>query len=226
MNRRGGHNRRSLPEGERIGRWTVQAAIQIKAQSSYQLCRCDCGIERFVLVRSLRHGGTQSCGCLSKELAAARKLTHGHARRIHGRSGTKAYRTWNHMMSRCTNPRVNNYADYGGRGIKVCERWQKFENFLEDMGEPPPRASIDRVDNDGNYEPGNCEWRTPREQSSNRRNNILVTHAGTSLILSEWARVTGISYAVLLWRFKRNWPTDRLFSQARKMTRSVNSNGT
>ena len=127
------------------------------------LCRCDCGNYVEVPTGSLQSGNTRSCGCLLS--------THGHTR---CKQRSRTYYSWSSMKQRCANQNTPRYKDYGGRGIRVCNRWLKFENFLEDMGEKPEgyRISIDRIDNDGNYEPNNCKWSTPKEQASNRRNNV------------------------------------------------------
>ncbi len=129
-------------------------------------CLCDCGNKIETAINALRHGSTKSCGCLRREKTSA-QLTSQNT--THGRSGTPEHASWKAAIQRCTNPKDKRYSDYGGRGIKVCERWQKFENFLADMGERPPGTGLDRINNDGNYEPGNCRWATASEQCQNRR---------------------------------------------------------
>lgn len=131
-------------------------------------CICFCGKAVTVLAHSLTKGNTKSCGCWKRE-APNGMTTHGHARG-YKRSGT--LRTYRAMITRCTNSSVLNFKDYGGRGITVCDRWlgpHGFENFLADMGERPEGLSIDRIENDGNYEPWNCRWATQLEQNRNRR---------------------------------------------------------
>ena len=125
-------------------------------------CKCVCGAKARVLGQDLRRGKTRSCGCL-----VGRPVTHGHS--VGGQlSGT--YRSWRSMLTRCRDPKSNRYQYYGGRGISVCDRWKEsFKNFLVDMGERPAGKSLDRLDNDGNYEPSNCRWATPSEQRLNSR---------------------------------------------------------
>jgi len=156
-----------ITPGDRFGRWTVLEGTRFKIYPSktrvlYHECRCDCGAVKFVSIYGLIRGNSQSCGCLHAQRSSE-------ASRTHGLSRTRVYRIWTCIMTRCTNPNAINYERYGGRGITVCERWLKFENFLEDMGKPPDGLSIDRLNNDAGYFKDNCAWKTPSDQAKNRR---------------------------------------------------------
>jgi hypothetical protein len=145
---------------QKFGRLLVLSRASNSLQGDARwLCQCDCGRTSVSKGGSLRIGATRSCGYCAN-------ATHGHAS---NKSRTRTYRAWTSMLSRCRRPGDASYLRYGGRGITVCERWELFENFLEDIGEAPPGLTLDRIDNDGNYEPGNCKWSTWKEQAANRR---------------------------------------------------------
>jgi hypothetical protein len=182
------HLRKDLT-GLRFGRLVALSYIS-NGKNSKWLCACDCGNKKEVLTGALGSGNTKSCGCLSRETASKNNATHGHTK--NGRP-TKAYQSWLNMKRRCLDPKNKRFEAYGGRGIKICDRWLAgFENFLADMGEPPAGFSIDRVDNNGNYTPENCRWACRSDQMKNRRNSVLISYAGKTQNLSEWADETGI----------------------------------
>lgn len=159
--------------------------------ASVWLCRCDCGNTVNVRRASLTGGLTVSCKCLQKE----------HHPKTHGMSNEKVFRTWWGMKARCERESAKAFKHYGGRGIKVCERWQEFANFLEDMGPPPtPAHTIERIDNDGHYSPDNCRWATMDEQRLNTRKTIRITVNGVTKCLAEWSRIYGINYGTLQYR--------------------------
>jgi hypothetical protein len=195
--------------GRKYGRLTVVKRTGKDRQRRYHwLCRCSCGEEKIVRGDSLKSGKTKSCGCLHKEKVAHLLTKHGHATRM---TVSQAYRSWQHIIQRCTNPKHQHYHLYGGRGIMVCERWlNSFENFLVDMGEPPsPTHSIDRIDNNNQYCKSNCQWATKREQSRNRRNNHLETYNGKTQCLASWAEEYNIVYQTLQKRLKLGWSIEK-----------------
>lgn len=197
--------------GQRYGRLTVLGNSEPTTSPSGKrrprmACQCDCGRSLTVLTQSLRSGASQSCGCLQREtVAAARK--HGHAASQQPRSGT--YISWAQMRSRCNNPRVPEYRNYGGRGIKVCARWDSFEAFLQDMGPRPEGMTVERNDVHGDYEPSNCRWATRGEQATNTTRSRRLEVGGRVLTLSQWASETGLSAKCISSRLRRGWAVDR-----------------
>lgn len=163
------------------------------------LCQCDCGKEKIISSTHLITGHTQSCGCLKNE---GNNTKHNHAQ--NGKLST-IYKAWANMIQRCTNPHTKNYHNYGGRGITICKRWMKFENFLTDMGDTSKGYQIDRIDNNGHYHKSNCRWVTPKQNSRNRRNNRSVTHNRKTQCITAWAEEVGISEYVIYRRLNRGW---------------------
>ncbi|SRR6266404_8515046 len=157
--------------GDRYGRLTVVDENGRTPHGQVMVdCLCDCGAPVNVRGYSLRQGRTQSCGCLQAGRVVEAVTTHGHTTgRTRGEQWSPTYLSWSAMIARCMNPRGSHYYLYGGRGITVCDRWLAFENFLIDMGKRPANRTLDRINNDGNYEPGNCRWATVLEQSRNKR---------------------------------------------------------
>lgn len=178
--------------GKKFGRWSVVGAPESRDGRVYWDCLCDCGTRKSILGDNLRQGYTVSCGCYRDEKVSERQATHRC-------SHTKVHNTWLRIKDRCYNKSNRFYKDYGGRGISVCIRWLKsFEDFLADVGEPPSMThSIERIKNDGNYEPGNVKWATKIEQSNNRRSNRMFTHNGETKSLAQWAQSLGINYSRL-----------------------------
>lgn len=130
----------------------------------------------------------------------------------HGMYQTPIYNVWRQMKDRCTNPNNSRYHRYGERGIKVCDRWQEFENFFADMGHAPEGMTLDRIDVDGDYTPDNCRWATRQDQQNNMSTNRLFTHEGKTQTLAEWARELGLAYHVLKYRLNKGWQPPELFT--------------
>jgi hypothetical protein len=164
------------------------------------LCECRCGFAKWIASAALSRG-QRSCGCEPNPGG----LRHGHARDKTGVSPT--YGSYTNMVARCTNPRSPHYANYGARGVSICERWrQSFEAFLSDMGERPPGTTLDRIDNAGPYSPENCRWATRREQQRNRRANHVVQVAGRSVCITEAAEILGLSQTTIRKRLREGIP--------------------
>lgn len=167
--------------GQVFERLTVQYVAGLNPkQNVLWHCACACGGSTIALAYDLRRGRVKSCGCLPRE---GLNTTHGMART--GKKRSRIYSVWSSMLARCNNPKDRNYHNYGGRGIKVCKRWEKFELFLADMGEPAKGMTLDRKNNDKGYSPSNCRWASYAEQSRNRRGNIWVVLGGQRTLLKD-----------------------------------------
>jgi hypothetical protein len=200
--------------GEWFGRWLVMSRSENNSHGrSMWLCRCNCGTERAVSGKDLRNGKSVSCGCIKIGL----KKKHGDA--ISGCHAPE-YDIWCGMRQRCENPNCNVYKHYGGRGIKVCERWQDYPNFLADMGRrPSPDHSIDRYpNNDGDYEPSNCRWAMQSEQVGNRRflgtvRTRWVHFRGRKITMTEACKEMGIAVKTVKFRLSKGWDIDRALTE-------------
>lgn len=149
--------------GRKYGRLLVLSLCKERqSRSRAYLCRCECGSYKIILRSNIKNGHTKSCGCLSRETTSKLNKTHG-------KSKSKLYGIWKAMLDRCENPLNKNYHNYGGRGIKVCDRWKNIDNFISDVGQQPGKLSLDRIDNEGNYEPSNCRWADRSVQNINKR---------------------------------------------------------
>ncbi|MGF3022677.1 hypothetical protein ACQVP2_07595 [Methylobacterium aquaticum] len=177
--------------------------------------RCECGVAIEVAASWVKSGNTKSCGCLNREKIRSSSLKHGNAR---GGRKTPEYLSWINMIQRCTNPLNTSYDRYGAVGISVCDRWRdSFENFLADMGpRPGPEYSIERSRGDGNYEPDNCHWATPTEQSRNRRNVIRVRLDGHEMSLSEACERLNIPRRRVYARLRLGWSAEDALKGGRR----------
>jgi hypothetical protein len=180
--------------GDRFGRLI---ALRYDGDGKW-LCQCDCGKRIRAITTNLTRGNTKSCGCLHSEVVLK-----------HGMANTSTYRIWVSMRARCRNPNDAAYANYGGRGIDVCERWEKFANFIADMGLRPAKHQIDRIDNDLGYSPENCRWVTAKANLNNKRTSHKIEWQGETLTVSQWAERLGINQRTLFNRLGRGWPLER-----------------
>jgi hypothetical protein len=190
--------RKSFEEliGEAHGRLTITSYFRCQKSKRVMLnCLCECGQTKSIDARNLKR--TRSCGCLRTENLRQPKT--------HGFSNSKLYMVWANIKTRCYNPNATAFEHYGGRGIKMCDRWKKFENFLADMGVPKEGMTIERIDVNGNYEPSNCKWASFMEQGANKRNSRMLTVYGERMHLSEAARRYGVKMQTIWRRLKYGW---------------------
>lgn len=196
--------------GKRFGRLTVIERSSRKS-GTYWSCVCDCGNKKEVLASHLIKGGIRSCGCLRKEVTGEKKS-------VHNESKTRLYKIWKNMRERCNNPHNHAYRNYGGRGIKVCDEWNRehgyiaFRDWALQNGYKE-ELSIDRINVNGMYEPSNCRWVTLREQANNTRCNVLIEYKGETHTLAEWAKILGIKYQTLHRRIRYcGWDVEKAFT--------------
>jgi hypothetical protein len=187
--------------GRRFGIWTVES--RAPSHRTSWICRCDCGTCAVVRDDSLKRGGSISCGCLTRTIPPDGK-------RRHRKTGSKEHFVWLSMIRRCTNPRQRSYERYGGRGIRVCDRWRRsFEAFLSDMGHCPPGLTLERMDNEKGYQPDNCRWATWIDQANNTRASRIIEFGGRRQTVTQWAREIGIKPRTLHRRITRGMSIER-----------------
>jgi len=192
-----------LPDliGQRFGKLTVLSFSHSGRWGRYWTCLCDCGGQSKVSTNSLRRGNTKSCGC--------GKVPTKHGTTKRGQKPPLTYRIWMGMRDRCLSPSKAEYARYGGRGVKVCARWNDYSAFLEDMGECPPGMSLDRIDNNGDYSPENCRWADRETQHNNTRRNVFFTHDGVTLTRTQWERRLGLPADAIRMRMRLGWSFEK-----------------
>lgn len=199
--------------GKRYGLLTV-VRYEGRAKNGHTLwlCKCDCGRETIVSRSNLRDGHQVSCGCKRRKQAGEMNL-------IHGGSHTRLYSIWSNMITRTTNPKGTAYHRYGGRGVIMCPEWrnsfQTFKNWALANGYADG-LTIDRIDNDGIYEPSNCRWITWQEQFNHRSKSRLITYQGETLTIAQWAEKLNLSKTMLYQRFKAGWPAERALTERRR----------
>lgn len=199
-------------------RFTRLVALHITRKTEHSgnmwLCRCDCGTVKEVVYGKLLSSNTKSCGCLKKKISLESGLALVEMHRLEREERKRldpltpeqrrtTYNTWRGMKERCHNPNNNHWHIYGTKGITVCEKWQQFSGFLEDMGPRPKGMSLDRIDGNGNYEPGNCRWATPSQQSRNTERNIWLEWQGRRQTFKDWATELGLYERGLAYRIER-----------------------
>lgn len=189
--------------GKRFGSLIAIRKVEPAGKQTRWLCKCDCGVESVVRLGNLRNGHTVSCGC-RRTIVTTQKKTR------HGMYGTPTYKSWSAMITRCLNPENHKHPDYGGRGIKVHEDWKSFDSFLADMGVRPSGTMLGRLDNDGDYEPGNCEWQHATAQARNKRNTAKFTFQGREATLQEHCESVDMPYPTVKSRiYLYGWPVEK-----------------
>lgn len=198
--------KKTYASGEKFGKLTIISSLSKRVGStgrkiSSVLCKCDCGGETITTITKLRSGQMKSCGC-NKGFK-------------HGMANSREYSSWCNMKSRCNNKNYNRFSDYGGRGITMCKRWEKFDNFHFDMGVRPNGKTLDRVDNLKGYSKENCKWSTPKEQSNNTRRNHYIEYKGERKTVTDWEKFLGLNTGTLSTRIWRGWSIEKAIEKGR-----------
>lgn len=194
--------------GLKFHRLLVLERTPRKGSSAYWLCRCDCGNIKEVRGSELKDGNTKSCGCFSKDYHRDKNLKHGYAKK---QNRHPMYESWKSMLQRCENPKATRYDRYGGRGISVCDRWHDFSQFEKDMAKTWNKGlTLERIDNNANYEPSNCRWATRSEQLCNTNRTVFLTAHGLIMSLTEWARCLGVNPKAFNTRKRLGWSDKKI----------------
>jgi hypothetical protein len=194
--------------GYRSGKLTAIRVVGKRGKSNLWECACDCGTMTTAIATQITSKTKTSCGCAKKDVRKPRPdlVLKNKSRATHGMTSTRTFSSWSAMKYRCENKGSKDYANYGGRGISVYQEWSRsFLAFYEYMGERPAGMSLDRIDPNGNYEPGNVRWATDKVQSNNKRLNRYIEFKGVTMTVTEWAREVGIESKTLLYRVKNGW---------------------
>lgn len=210
--------------GEQYNRLTLIERVKDEVSPSGSiteryLCRCECGVEKVIAWKHIKSGNIKSCGCYRNDKKSeiykqvSEKLSVRNT--IHGMTGTRLYRIWGNMMSRCSDRNNPAWENYGGRGITVCDEWHDSDSFFNwaFSNGYNDKLTLDRIDNEREYSPNNCRWADRTQQANNKRSNVMITYNGQTLTMAEWAKVLGINYKVLHNRFRLGWTIDRAFNQ-------------
>lgn len=207
--------------GQRFNYFVAVERVGIGSRGAIWKCQCDCGVIKEVNYADIARGHVSSCGCMTNKLKSEKAKTHG-------LSKTPTYQIWLGIIKRCEDEGCANYHLYGGRGIQMCRRWREdYLAFLEDMGErPSDNLSIDRIDNNGNYAPGNCRWATDTEQVNNTRRNNRLTLNGVTQNLGQWAKQTGLPRDAIFMRIKRGWSVEKALTTPLRKSRNKSTDDT
>lgn len=195
---------RLVAVGDVFGRYVVLGIFREQgSRHTYARVQCSCGSPpRYSRLDGLRNGKAQSCGCLHREVVTK-----------HGAWNTPLFKVWKTMVDRCTNPKNHKYERYGQRGISVCKEWLDYHTFAKDMSHDyKDGLTIDRIDNDGNYEPGNCRWSTTKQQNRNYSRNLILEHDGKRMCVVDWAAEIGVPASALYYRVQAGWSVKRILT--------------